>query len=199
MGSFLQAVTIAPSFSRSDVPWQLWVFSTDHPLFCPGHVVDGCVLCPSCSVCTSFWTVRVLLQTLLVTLLARLVFCLLLSHVSRAVPTSNLSPSSSDILSSPFSTRFNSVPSKNTLFFFCFSASSSLLQAFLACRKRVGPLIVFSSRRLDIFHQWQIHMSIVYAPLFTPSLIIVPSRAFRMCGFCSWCTTMFPDRTTVLF
>ena len=36
----------------------------------------------------------------------------------------------------------------------------------------------------------QIHMSI------TSSLILVPSRVFRMCGFFSSSTTMFPARTT---
>ena len=39
-------------------------------------------------------------------------------------------------------------------------------------------------------------MSIVHTSLFTSSLIIVPSRVFRMCGFFSSNTTMFPTRTT---
>ena len=39
-------------------------------------------------------------------------------------------------------------------------------------------------------------MSIVYTPLFTSSLIIVPSRMFRMYGFYSFSTTVFPARTT---
>ena len=53
------------------------------------------------------------------------------------------------------------------------------------CQLKTGPV---SSR--------QIHMSIVYAPLFTSSLITVPSRMFRMCGFFSSSTTVFPARTT---
>ena len=42
------------------------------------------------------------------------------------------------------------------------------------CQLKTGPV---SSR--------QIHMSIVYTPLFTSNLITVPSLAFRMCGFFS--------------
>ena len=53
------------------------------------------------------------------------------------------------------------------------------------CQLKTGPV---SSR--------QIHMSIVYTPLFTSSLITVPSRVFRMCGFISSSTTIFPARTT---
>ena len=53
------------------------------------------------------------------------------------------------------------------------------------CQPKAGPV---SSR--------QIHMSIVHTPLFTSRLIIVPSRVFRMCGFFSSNTTMFPTRTT---
>ena len=53
------------------------------------------------------------------------------------------------------------------------------------CQLTTGPV---SSR--------QIHMSIVYTPLFTSSLITIPSRMFRMCGFFSSSTTVFPARTT---
>ena len=41
-----------------------------------------------------------------------------------------------------------------------------------------------------------IHMSIVYTPLFTSSLVVVPSRILRMWGFLSSSTTTFPARTT---
>ena len=41
-------------------------------------------------------------------------------------------------------------------------------------------------------------MSIVYTPLFPSRLIVVPFRMFRMCGFFSSSTTMFPARTTFL-
>ena len=42
----------------------------------------------------------------------------------------------------------------------------------------------------------QIHMSIVYTTLFTSSLIVIPSRCFRMCGFFSSSTTTFSALTT---
>ena len=79
-------------------------------------------------------------------------------------------------------------------FFCCFTSAQCCLPCRLVesgltthcpCQLKTGPV---SSR--------QIHMSIVYTPLFTSSLITVPSRVFRMCGFSSSSTTMFPARTT---
>ena len=54
------------------------------------------------------------------------------------------------------------------------------------CQLKTGPV---STR--------QIHISIVCTPVFTSSLITVPSRVFRVCGFLSSRTTMFPARTTI--
>ena len=103
------------------------------------------------------------------------------------------SPSSSDNLITFF---FNSIqfclftPSCFSVFC-CFTSAQccrpyrlveSGLTTHCPCQLITGPV---SSR--------QTHMSIVYTPLFTPSLIAVPSRVFRMCGFFS---TMFPVRTT---
>ena len=59
------------------------------------------------------------------------------------------------------------------------------LTSHCPCQLKTGPV---SSK--------QIHIFIVYTPLFTSSLITVPSRVFRMCGFISSSTTIFPARTT---
>ena len=59
------------------------------------------------------------------------------------------------------------------------------LITYCPCQLKTGPV-----------SQKQIHMSIVHTLLFTSSLIIVQSRIFRMCGFCSSSTTMFSARTT---
>ena len=76
------------------------------------------------------------------------------------------------------------------LLFHCLSSHlCTMLPALQACRKRLdhcpcqpktGPV---SSRH--------IHMSIAYTPLLTSSLVTVPSRMFRMCGFFSSSTTVF--------
>ena len=49
------------------------------------------------------------------------------------------------------------------------------------CQLKTGPV---SSRHT--------HMSMVHTPLFTSSLMTVPSRLFRMCGFFSSSTTTLP-------
>ena len=115
------------------------------------------------------------------------------SGAANSSSPSILSPPSYHIPSCPSSTPFNPVPSN-----FLFSAPSHLhntadltglcesrLTTHCPCQLKTGPV---SSR--------QIHMSIVYTPLFTSSLIIVPTRIFRMCGFFASTTTMFPTRTT---
>ena len=56
------------------------------------------------------------------------------------------------------------------------------------CQMKTGPL-----------SSVQTHISIVYTPLFASSLIVVPSQMFRMRGFFSSSTTMFPARTTFCF
>ena len=58
-------------------------------------------------------------------------------------------------------------------------AVESGLTTHCPCQLKTGPA---SSR--------QIHMSIVYTPMFTSTLITVPSRVFRMCGFFSSSTTV---------
>ena len=100
------------------------------------------------------------------------------------------SPSSSDISSRSSSTPFNSVSSFRPTFLFSavsytyaqccrpYKLVESGLTTHCPCQMRTGPV---SSR--------QIHMSIVCTPLLTSSLISVPSRVFRMCGFFSSSTT----------
>ena len=79
--------------------------------------------------------------------------------------------------------------------FFCFLTSTQCCRPYrlvesglptcCPCQLKTGPA---SSK--------QIQMSIVFTPMFTTNLIIVPSRAFRMCDFFSPSTRALRARTT---
>ena len=119
-----------------------------------------------------------------------------LTRQSHAANSSSLSPFSTDIPSSPSSTPFDSVsstpfnvlssapsPSHKAAGFHKLVASGS--STHCPCQLKTGPV-----------SSVQIHMSIVYTPLFTSSLVVVRSRILEMCGFLSSSTTTFPARTT---
>ena len=119
-----------------------------------------------------------------------------LTRQSRAANSSSLSRPLTDIPSSPSSTPFDSVSS--TTFNVWSTAPSPSHKAagkhklvvsgsstHCPCQLKTGPV-----------SSVHIHMSIVYTPLFTSSLVVVPSRILRMCGFLSSSTTTFPARTT---
>ena len=106
----------------------------------------------------------------------------LLSHAFRAYSSSPSiqSPSSTDISS-------HSILFLQLFPIFCSQIFLHLHNAASLTRlsKAVWPLC-----------PCQLKLKIVHAPLFTSSLITVPSGVFPMCGFFSSSTTMFPARTT---
>ena len=105
-----------------------------------------------------------------------------------------LSPAQPDIPPPPSPTPFNhSILFRQLLSILCFLLFHlyTMQPALQDCRKR------FELKNEPVWSR-QIHMSIVYTPLCTSSLIIVPSRRFRMCGPFSSSPTMLPARTTFL-
>ena len=118
-----------------------------------------------------------------------------LTRQCHAANSSSLSPPATDIPSSPSSTPFDSVSSPFNVLSSAPSTSHiaagfhklvvSGSSTHCPCQLTTGPV-----------SSVQIHMSIVYTPLFTSSLVVVRSRILRMCGFLSSSTTTFPARTT---
>ena len=119
-----------------------------------------------------------------------------LTRQSHAANSSSLFPPLNDIPSSPSSTPFDSVsstpfnvlssapsPSHKAASFHRLVVSGS--STHCSCQLKTGPV-----------SSVQIHMSIVYTPLFTSSLVVVRSRTLRLCGFVSSRTTTFPARNT---
>ena len=110
------------------------------------------------------------------------------SGAANSPSSSILSPSSSDMSSCSSPIPFNSFFPRCSKYAQCcrpYRLVESGLTTHCPCQLKTGPV---SSR--------QIHMSIVYTPLFTSNLITVPSLVFRMCRFFSSSTTVFPARTT---
>ena len=133
---------------------------------------------------------RVLLQVLPL-LISSVCFELLLSHASRALPLL-LHLQLQLLLHLTFCLLFTSI--QFCSFTLCLHLHT-ILPVLQASRKRFGHSLSPPAENWTCSLR-RMHMSIVHTPLFKSSLIVVPSRVFRMCGLCSSSTTMFPARTT---
>ena len=142
---------------------------------------DGFVLCPSCSVCTNQGMVHVLLHVLL-------------SPFGWACSSDQLSLASLVVPSSLHQHLHLLFPrSSHRLLLSCCVPSVLQNATGLTCSLTALNLVsVPASRKPDQFRSKQTHTSIIYTPLFTSSLIVVPPREFRMCRFFSSSTATFP-------
>ena len=143
---------------RNDSPWLLLVSSTS-PRFFSSTRGDEYDLCPSCSVCSNRGTACVLLRRVLPCLFQW--FCR--SCFSFSVNSSSV------IASSPPAKHFNSCSSRLSLppplhLALCYRFVCDTRDTHCPCQLKTGPV---SSRHTQ--------MSMVYTPLFTSSLMTVPS------------------------